>query len=165
MAGKMRLVLRRERDIPGDHLVLGELFARGLVAARSEFPFRRPSQITVAGYRPEAILPGRAGVPGLAAAPVQPFAGAEPLPARVDNQRPGPRAFLPFQHFADELLQVPLAFGEIAGERAEVAELKLQSLQEPIGEIGGPRRLSAESERSEERRVGKECRSRWSPYH
>src|SRR3989440_4976655 len=28
-----------------------------------------------------------------------------------------------------------------------------------IGEIGGPQ------ERSEERRVGKECRSRWSPYH
>src|SRR3989475_5663026 len=27
----------------------------------------------------------------------------------------------------------------------------------------GPRRL--EEERSEERRVGKECRSRWSPYH
>src|SRR5438309_7352692 len=26
-------------------------------------------------------------------------------------------------------------------------------------------RLSHESERSEERRVGKECRSRWSPYH
>ena len=24
---------------------------------------------------------------------------------------------------------------------------------------------SADSERSEERRVGKECRSRWSPYH
>ena len=25
--------------------------------------------------------------------------------------------------------------------------------------------LSEENERSEERRVGKECRSRWSPYH
>ena len=27
------------------------------------------------------------------------------------------------------------------------------------------RRLTAETPRSEERRVGKECRSRWSPYH
>ena len=27
------------------------------------------------------------------------------------------------------------------------------------------RMLEAEAERSEERRVGKECRSRWSPYH
>ena len=25
--------------------------------------------------------------------------------------------------------------------------------------------ISADSDRSEERRVGKECRSRWSPYH
>src|SRR3989442_2405034 len=30
---------------------------------------------------------------------------------------------------------------------------------------GNARALSAEAERSEERRVGKECRSRWSPYH
>src|SRR2546422_8725267 len=28
-----------------------------------------------------------------------------------------------------------------------------------------PRGASARSRRSEERRVGKECRSRWSPYH
>ena len=26
-------------------------------------------------------------------------------------------------------------------------------------------RLDADADRSEERRVGKECRSRWSPYH
>src|SRR5256886_13976621 len=30
---------------------------------------------------------------------------------------------------------------------------------------GKPVFLVAEEERSEERRVGKECRSRWSPYH
>src|SRR2546427_12557047 len=29
----------------------------------------------------------------------------------------------------------------------------------------GAGRLTRENERSEERRVGKECRSRWSPYH
>src|SRR2546422_2290965 len=28
-----------------------------------------------------------------------------------------------------------------------------------------PNALTCESQRSEERRVGKECRSRWSPYH
>ena len=28
-----------------------------------------------------------------------------------------------------------------------------------------PRGLNEEDKRSEERRVGKECRSRWSPYH
>src|SRR3712207_7690329 len=32
---------------------------------------------------------------------------------------------------------------------------------QPIARIG----LSGQTERSEERRVGKECRSRWSPYH
>ena len=30
---------------------------------------------------------------------------------------------------------------------------------------GGGQRLNAPDDRSEERRVGKECRSRWSPYH
>src|SRR2546430_13863673 len=30
---------------------------------------------------------------------------------------------------------------------------------------GNPRRMPARLTRSEERRVGKECRSRWSPYH
>ena len=29
----------------------------------------------------------------------------------------------------------------------------------------GKKRLAYEVQRSEERRVGKECRSRWSPYH
>ena len=30
---------------------------------------------------------------------------------------------------------------------------------------GGGNEISRYAERSEERRVGKECRSRWSPYH
>ena len=35
-----------------------------------------------------------------------------------------------------------------------------------VAATGGPlRRLAAGEARSEERRVGKECRSRWSPYH
>ena len=33
------------------------------------------------------------------------------------------------------------------------------------GEIKDPRINPMSSVRSEERRVGKECRSRWSPYH
>src|SRR2546422_8697924 len=31
--------------------------------------------------------------------------------------------------------------------------------------LGKPKEVSLEKLRSEERRVGKECRSRWSPYH
>src|ERR1035437_11197114 len=41
-------------------------------------------------------------------------------------------------------------------------------VREITAENNGPRRrieLLAGSSRSEERRVGKECRSRWSPYH
>src|SRR2546425_10893073 len=34
-----------------------------------------------------------------------------------------------------------------------------------FGVMGLPLRLALELLRSEERRVGKECRSRWSPYH
>src|SRR6266487_6712801 len=34
-----------------------------------------------------------------------------------------------------------------------------------VGSRGRCRRRSGGRERSEERRVGKECRSRWSPYH
>ena len=34
----------------------------------------------------------------------------------------------------------------------------------PMGRMGGMRR-GEKAKRSEERRVGKECRSRWSPYH
>ena len=30
---------------------------------------------------------------------------------------------------------------------------------------GDPEKMAAAAQRSEERRVGKECRSRWSPYH
>jgi hypothetical protein len=35
------------------------------------------------------------------------------------------------------------------------------------GQMGGSNqmRIDADNNRSEERRVGKECRSRWSPYH
>ena len=34
-----------------------------------------------------------------------------------------------------------------------------------LATIEGMRQLGAQITRSEERRVGKECRSRWSPYH
>jgi len=35
----------------------------------------------------------------------------------------------------------------------------------PVGTTGPALRQIREAKRSEERRVGKECRSRWSPYH
>ena len=46
-----------------------------------------------------------------------------------------------------------------------VQELKVPNV--PYLDMGGSNgfHLGTEGSRSEERRVGKECRSRWSPYH
>ncbi len=52
-----------------------------------------------------------------------------------------------------------------------IAEVKKDSTPEQIKDIkkdldkAGYLATTVEDERSEERRVGKECRSRWSPYH
>ena len=43
-------------------------------------------------------------------------------------------------------------------------EIKRDSI-EILAPAGSIESLYAAAERSEERRVGKECRSRWSPYH
>ena len=45
-----------------------------------------------------------------------------------------------------------------------------RAISEKLGVLGYEvfgigRRFDTEEDRSEERRVGKECRSRWSPYH
>ena len=45
----------------------------------------------------------------------------------------------------------------VAGARREVKDAGLHAMADRLGE--------AALTRSEERRVGKECRSRWSPYH
>src|SRR2546425_12109911 len=60
---------------------------------------------------------------------------------------------------------------EVEQLRREVAELKaiIQRLVQVNQQAAGVPRLvktgAIQPERSEERRVGKECRSRWSPYH
>src|SRR2546422_10936480 len=70
--------------------------------------------------------------------------------------------------------------GDLPGVLFELAGLPLQRPHEARGLggalVGAPRRrgdlftrranlLGRRTERSEERRVGEECRSRWSPYH
>src|SRR5256885_5332777 len=44
-------------------------------------------------------------------------------------------------------------------------ELSKAALYSDANRVPAHRRLPAADGRSEERRVGKECRSRWSPYH
>src|SRR5258705_9566525 len=61
--------------------------------------------------------------------------------------------------------QIRLLAGRVVGEPGGCAEA-LQVIARPFDqpEIGVARH-GLEADRSEERRVGKECRSRWSPYH
>ena len=47
-----------------------------------------------------------------------------------------------------------------AEDLREEYDIRLTRIEDPISSLSG-----GNAERSEERRVGKECRSRWSPYH
>src|SRR3989442_2782695 len=55
----------------------------------------------------------------------------------------------------------------VTGEQRWVNEALFEQTEPQKKGLGGlmQRLVTAASERSEERRVGKECRSRWSPYH
>src|SRR3712207_8354547 len=52
-----------------------------------------------------------------------------------------------------------------AGGRVAGATPESSDEGRPVGGSGYPLRVPSPHGRSEERRVGKECRSRWSPYH
>ena len=45
------------------------------------------------------------------------------------------------------------------------SEIKLKGYPPTVREICSALNIKSTRSRSEERRVGKECRSRWSPYH
>src|SRR3712207_8952592 len=68
---------------------------------------------------------------------------------------------------ADVNVVLTIAAGEVVAEEGRVVA-ELPGFEYPHGalntvKIDGP--ISEKTFRSEERRVGKECRSRWSPYH
>ena len=65
----------------------------------------------------------------------------------------------------DEIDLVPLMLVDGDTVTTAAADLAKSSVTaEILGEEKGPK-INILAERSEERRVGKECRSRWSPYH
>src|SRR2546422_8807987 len=59
----------------------------------------------------------------------------------------------------------PQPFGRVVPLRRDLVEIPLCSLQAFAVQVPHPLTPPAGVARSEERRVGKECRSRWSPYH
>src|SRR2546426_9489235 len=64
----------------------------------------------------------------------------------------------------------PIEIGTFASERLE-RSVEQHDARLQVGSVAGPGERDTFAERvhiavrSEERRVGKECRSRWSPYH
>ena len=60
------------------------------------------------------------------------------------------------------------AAGPFTGDLAPIGQGALHGVQMAVDDWnakGGINGTKVQLERSEERRVGKECRSRWSPYH
>src|SRR2546422_5276331 len=70
----------------------------------------------------------------------------------------------------DEALEVALQGVQLSEQTETIVALYLaysvlMRVYQAQGEMDAARLAFQKSERSEERRVGKECRSRWSPYH
>ena len=62
-------------------------------------------------------------------------------------------------------LAMAQAFAEEAKTTTNAPEAKYQSAGSPLANVEMYQDVNPKAPRSEERRVGKECRSRWSPYH
>src|SRR5256712_13588934 len=59
----------------------------------------------------------------------------------------------------------PLDFTDEALAGAAEAVKRLAELRDRVSQAAAGRPQARDEDRSEERRVGKECRSRWAPYH
>src|SRR3712207_4681902 len=134
----------------GHDLQVARLVGRGEGQAQSE-----------AGRKGELLLHGVPGVNVVACGAVVAFGEGLPdqVPAvggRVEPDVLGRLFDAAFEERLESLvLDLVLLEGEVVDEEDETPATLAQDLEHP-------RQLS---ERSEERRVGKECRSRWSPYH
>src|SRR5256885_15501302 len=106
-----------------------------------------------------------AGIGGLAAANALHQAGHEVLVFEQSRQ---------FLRVGADINLTPNAVRALDGLGADIAAAVRASAARPThrisrnwdtGEETSRLTMGDEAERSEERRVGKECRSRWSPYH
>ena len=67
---------------------------------------------------------------------------------------------MPQTEYAIQLEHVTKTFGPVIANHDVTMNIRRGEILSLLGENG-----SGKTTRSEERRVGKECRSRWSPYH
>src|SRR5256885_7129921 len=76
---------------------------------------------------------------------------------------------LPICHDAHNIILVGAGEDDVvrvvADRAADGALLEVEVLEQPVRDLAGFAVALDDGDRSEERRVGKECRSRWSPYH
>ena len=62
-------------------------------------------------------------------------------------------------------IRIHNGFVYLIGDVTEKQKKIFREFKKYVDEDRRKSRVEIESDRSEERRVGKECRSRWSPYH
>src|SRR6266508_1673962 len=113
---------------------------------------------------------GNAGV-GLGEVPsraeARQVAGAQPLDV-VGGEHGGERPLLqpvPLDRVPAQVRADVVAVAIVAKERCDVVPTGPGVPQRPVVEVDLRGNDAGHGVRSEERRVGKECRSRWSPYH
>ena len=133
--------------------------------ARTEMgvePARRIEAIAVSAERAGLLERERGIVATLAR--VEPFRVEEALPERPRQALQlvvgDVEVYLPLAAMLDIAAETKRLEGELAGLAQQVERLRAR-LADPMFTSKAP----AAVVRSEERRVGKECRSRWSPYH
>src|SRR5256884_444178 len=61
--------------------------------------------------------------------------------------------------------RLPLSFRRNAAQFSKIFYIRCGNKKTKVQSLSWQRRFFGAAARSEERRVGKECRSRWSPYH
>src|SRR2546422_6928954 len=118
-----------------------------------EYNFRRE------GFEVESFGRGREGLESVQRKP--------PDAVLLDILLPGQMGFEICRRLRadDRLKTIPVIFLTAKGEEVDrILGLEIGA-DDYVVKPFSPRELVARVKRSEERRVGKECRSRWSPYH
>src|SRR5256885_16303784 len=88
---------------------------------------------------------------------------AQPLELAATIEMPGVKGRI--DHFAIDLKGERLFMAALGNDTVEVLDVAGNRHLRSLRGFKEPQGLAYLPQRSEERRVGKECRSRWSPYH